>query len=183
LVDFRQARWFGFNTQVYSLCCPALDDNEVTSLYDFTLGRNPDPQGLNFGISMLARGRSMNQLEANLLGSNEFFQQQSGNSNKTYLTNVYLAALQRFPDPGSSVYLDELNSGVSRTTVATTILDSTEASMVTVDNLYLAFLGRQADPGAQGYINMLHQSRGAALNQVVVDITTSNEFISRATTG
>src|SRR5262249_15999067 len=72
--------------------------------------------------------------------------QRQGNTNTSWLDHAYQDLLGRPPDPGSQGFLDQLNTGVSRSVVASQILASAEYRTRLITNVYTTYLQRQ--PGS-----------------------------------
>jgi uncharacterized protein GlcG (DUF336 family) len=149
----------------------------IDTLYSQLLHRAPDPSGLNNGRQFLAQGNSDLQLEAAILGSAEFFTN-NGSNNATFLQAVYQDVLHRAADPsGLSSFLAQLQSGVSRQQVASTILTSLEGDQTLVESYYTRFLHRAADAGGlAGFTQML--ASGAGDQSVETIILSSDEFVA-----
>src|ERR1700676_2537914 len=92
----------------------------VQSYYTRFLHRQGAPAELQGYINQLATGIANEQIEAQILGSNEYLQSRGGGTNAGWLSAVYQDLLQR-PWDGSS-HLGELNGGTSRHDVALGIM-------------------------------------------------------------
>jgi hypothetical protein len=150
----------------------------VNQLYQQVLGRAADATGLSTWTNFLANGGTSDQLEENLLGSQEFFNNH-GQSNASFLEAVYQLTLQRSVDPsGSQAFNQELTSGKSRQEVASMILGSTEGSQIEVQGLYQAILNRAADSsGLQSWSNALLS--GETKEQIIANFIASNEYFDQ----
>ena len=80
-----------------------------------------------------------------------------GGTNGGFLRALYAVALERQPDPvGEQIFGQALTAGVPPMTVATILMQSTEARQVTVQSWYRRFLCRPADPGGlQAFVSAL----------------------------
>jgi hypothetical protein len=158
------------------------DSNEsrarvVDDAYTFFLGRPADAGGLNFGLNLLVTGGTFEQLYAAILGSGEYFQR-VGATNPSFVAALYQDLLGRPTDPGSQFFLDQLNTGVLRTQVATQVLLSTEHLTRLVGSYYTRFLGRPADPAAVAFVNALRV--GALRDEdVIASLLASDEYFGR----
>src|SRR5208282_6924309 len=95
--------------------------NLVQSMYQQLLHRPADANGLATWVNFLNQGGTDQQLEANLLGSNEYFNN-AGATNNGFLSALYLDVLHRPIDSvGSQTFLQELSQGTSRTAVAAAV--------------------------------------------------------------
>jgi hypothetical protein len=131
--------------------------SQVTDLYTRLLHRPPDPSGLTTFTTFLAQGGTLMQLEAILLGSQEYFAVRGGSSTDGFVQAVYADVLNRTPDAaGAAGFTQQLNAGVSRTTVATTILTSPEGRESEVQGMFQRFLRRVPDlAGSNAFSNDL----------------------------
>jgi hypothetical protein len=122
-------------------------------------------------------------LEANILGSAEFFHLHGAN-NLTWLTATYQGVLGRSPDPvGLNFWNIALATGVPRTTVALDIVHSAEAHARVVASLYPQLLLRTADfAGAQFWNSLLNHGLLTPTG-LVASLAASNEFIARTSAG
>jgi hypothetical protein len=89
----------------------------VTRFYQQCLGRDPEPEGLNFYTDRLLSGQACgSEVAANFINSPEFVDK--GTSDEEYLIVMYRAFFDREPDDdGWAYYLNKLNSGVNRDVV------------------------------------------------------------------
>jgi len=149
--------------------------DEIESLYQTILGRTADVPGLQNWLTFLAQGGTATQVEAQLLGSSEFFTD-GGGTNATFLSALYEHTLHRPIDPtGASVLGQELASGVSRLTVAQQVLGSQEAVTNVVQGEYQQYLHRSADSsGLQAFVAMLEA--GGSSEQITAALTGSQEY-------
>jgi hypothetical protein len=151
---------------------------EVQELYATLLSRPADPSGLAAFVPVLQSGGTVEQVKAFILGSPEYLNN-SGGTNAGFLDSAYLDTLDRAPDDaGRNVWLNQLNSGVSRTQVAAAIVTSGEAYTKVVQNMYLDILDRPADAaGLSFWVSNLQQ--GAFRDQQIVAMfLTSSELAS-----
>jgi hypothetical protein len=119
------------------------------------------------------------------LSSDTFYNspQGGGGTNQGYLNSLYTIILGRTgtnpagSDPGSAVWLNELNNGVARSTVVKQLVSSPEGSAHVSSSLvnlvYVQLLGRTAvgDPGATPWINSL--GRTLTVKQLVINVASS----------
>jgi hypothetical protein len=120
----------------------------VGSLYGYVLGRAVDSVGLNAKLSFLNQGGTVEQMEADLLGSDEyFFYPTRGNGkNDVFLQALYRDVLQRAIDPsGMAVWGRALANGTSRKAVAAAILAGQESDQLEVQALW-QFIGGNISP-------------------------------------
>jgi hypothetical protein len=143
---------------------------EVQNLYHALLGRAADASGLNTYVSFLQAGGTVEQVETTLLTSPEFLQSRGAETDSGFLQALYTTVLGRNIDPpGQQFFSQILAAGVSRSLVATLVVNSVEAEQNQVQSYYQRFLRRSADPsGLKGLVDELH--RGVqALQPIYVD--------------
>jgi hypothetical protein len=142
---------------------PEFQQRVVTLVYQQFLGRTPDTSGLQNWTNYLAQGNSQIQLEAQILGSQEYFQK-NGGTNQGFLTAIYRDVLHRNIDTsGQQSFTTALNNGLSRTQVAQIILDSSEAINDFANAQYTGLLHRTADTGGlNGFTNALSHNNNSA---------------------
>jgi|GEM_PF-1672751 len=156
---------------------PEFKIDEVTQAYLTILRRSPDVAGLNAFVGFLEAGGRIEQVEAIMYGSPEYFQLKGG-TNDDFLTGVFIA-IQGNPtvntknqkidavDPdGRGVRADWdllLANGVSRTEVAMLLAENPNAQdrdglrglKKRINGLYESILKRDADPvGLNAFVNL-----------------------------
>jgi uncharacterized delta-60 repeat protein len=154
----------------------------VENLYGYILGRAVDSLGLNDKVNFLNQGGTAEQLEADLLGSDEYFSNPTkGNGkNDVFLQALYRDVLQRAIDPsGMAVWGQALMNGASRTAVAAAVLASRESDQMEVQALYSRFLRRSADSGGLDTFSGSLQ-KGVANEAVIAALLASDEYFSLA---
>jgi hypothetical protein len=159
------------------LTSPEFFNNVVVLDYQHILGRAPAPQeALNWNVS-LQGGMTPEQLASTLLSSPEFFSKSAGNT-AVWVNQVYQIVLNR--DSGqaeASGWMQFLQSGQSRLTVAQDIENSPESLTRIVANLYQDILGRTPTPQeVAGWVTALQQ--GLSLTQAKAMFASSAEFIN-----
>ena len=89
----------------------------VARFYRFCLGREPDPNGLNYWATSLLNGSQTGAgLAYGFVFSQEFLDMHT--TNEQYLNTLYNAFFSRVPDQtGFQYWLNQLNAGVSRQNV------------------------------------------------------------------
>jgi hypothetical protein len=101
-------------------------DNLIRADYQHDLGRAADPASLSFWIGQLRAGLTDDQLNADLLASDEFFQHAGGNA-AAWVDADFQNLLGRSSDPaGTSAWLGELQHGFTRSQVALGIASGPE---------------------------------------------------------
>jgi Calx-beta domain/Domain of unknown function (DUF4214) len=150
----------------------------VEAIYEKFLHRPADPSGLAAFVSMLGSGTTIEQAEAMIAGSGEFFQD-GGATSLGFLDALYQDALDRAPDPtGLRIFEDAMAGGMTRQQVAAAIFASQEYLQDLVKGYYLQFLYRPADSGGlNAFVTAMQQ--GTTDQEVVADILASDEFYSQ----
>ncbi len=154
--------------------------DEVRAAYQLFLHRDADPSGLNAGTSFLASGGTLEQLDAILAGSPEFFQDQAGGTNDGFGAALFQDDLDRPIEPSAQQAMDLfLAEGGTRTQAATNVLGDPEFQMDLVESYYERFLGRPADPGGlQAALSALQN--GVSADTVIAFIIGSDEYFNKA---
>jgi probable HAF family extracellular repeat protein len=133
----------------------------VQFLYSAALGRSPEPAGFQYWDNALNTGTLSRADEVNgVLASSEFQSDFAGQSDATYINEVYEVALQRPAEPlGLQGWGAALSNGMSRTTFDQLIVGSPEfqssitepAAASFVGTLYEQALGRAPEPQGLQY--------------------------------
>lgn len=150
----------------------------VGDAYREYLERAPDARGLRFWADLLAAGFLPRDMEAHLLGAEEYYAA-AGGSATSWARAVYGDVLQR--QAGASevaFWADVLVGGVSRPTVAAAILASQESRMLQVREAFQELLGRA--PDAAGLAAWTAFLASASEPQMRARIATSVEYVSNA---
>jgi hypothetical protein len=129
--------------------------SQVTDLYSRILHRLPDAAGLDNFTKSLAQGSTLTEVEAALIGSQEYFTVRGGGTTDGFLQALYSDALNRAPDAaGAADYTQQLNAGVTHSTIANAILTSTEGREYDVQRMFTRFLRRAPDlAGSNSFVN------------------------------
>lgn len=149
---------------------------EVRQQYQALLHRAADPMSLAGWVQALGAGTTVEQLQASLAGSLEYYQNRGGGTDAGFLAALYPDLLGR-PITLMEAHLDEqaLSAGESRTNLAAGILGTAEYDRHLVAQLYPRYLRRPVDPtGSQTYANLLQA--GTRDEQVIADIVGSGEY-------
>ena len=155
-----------------------LVDNYLDSLYTNLLGRAADQDGQDFWSNAVANGQTLAQVTASIAASAEA--QGTTISDTAFVQSLYESALGREADTsGQDFWVNALSNGTSRTDIASSIINSTEASshadVEFVNSLYTNALGRDNDANDVGgkafWLPALEN--GASHAQVAVEIVGS----------
>ncbi|HET6881477.1 MAG TPA: CHRD domain-containing protein [Pirellulales bacterium] len=152
--------------------------DEINQAYQQFLGRAPDPQGLRFWLIGIESGLSYELLEAQLIGSPEFYQH-AGGTNQTWLNALYFDLLGRMPDTqGNQFWLQALANGEPRIQVALGFTTSAEREAIVIRNDYQTLLGRTpSDAEVQGWVNAYEN--GLSNENIVTGFVASDEYFAK----
>ena len=149
--------------------------DEIQQQYQALLHHGVDSFGFNTWLNALRSGATVEQLQANLAGSSEYYMNRGGSTNDGFLTALYPDFLGR-----SITFLERTNddaaltAGESRTDLAASIAASREFDQHLVNGWYPEFLHRSADPGSAFYVNELQAS--LRNEQVIAQIVGATEY-------
>ncbi len=148
---------------------------EVQQVYSQFLHRSVEPAALNTWTAFLQSGGTVQQLEAKIVGSNEYFQAHGG-TDAGFLAGLYQDALGRKADPGGQASFGaELANGVSPGQVAAQVFSSAEFLQDVVQGIYQHFLHRSGDAGGvDSWVNDLQN--GLAVDAVIAAFVGSQEY-------
>lgn len=150
----------------------------VGSAYEAYLHRAPMPSETNTFVMLLGSGAGDEGLRAQILGSPEYFASRANNSTDGFVSALYCDALSRSIDPLAQTN-DEtaLGSGVPRTTLASSVLGSTEYRSLLIRGLYLRYLRRAATSSDLATWTAFMHSGGTD-EQVIAAIVSSSEYFA-----
>ena len=153
-------------------------DNKIERVYQQFLGRDADDAGLIFWRNLLGAGLTDEQLEADFIGTPEFFEH-SGGTNTLWVDHMYFDLLGRAPDTAGEIFwVNALNAGAARSLVAVGFAGSAEREGIIVRGDYDDFLGRP--PGASevnGWVTAFQH--GVTNEDVVAGFVASNEYFGK----
>ncbi len=148
--------------------------DQVSTLYNRYLGRNPDPDGEQAWTNTLLAGGTLEEVAEGLTASQEYFVLHGG-TNQGFITGLYGEVLYRSPSTAELAgWETALDEGVSRAEVTVAFLTSQEYRTDLVQNDYMTFLLRAADSGGvTAWVDALNA--GATDQQVLAQIFGSPE--------
>jgi type III secretory pathway component EscR len=150
------------------------------SLFKQFLGRAATQTEVNFFLSALQQGMTVEQLIAVIVGSDEYYQNRGGGMNNGFLEHLYNDLLGRPIDEGGlASFTDLLNRGGSRQQVALFILGSSEYRSNQIQSFFRTFLERQAGDSEINFFLALWQ-QGARREQIIAQIIGSPEYCELA---
>ena len=123
----------------------------IENFYRNTLQRDPDQAGLQGWINAARNGMPVAQIASAFYSSPEYFANVGRNDNRTWVTDLYPKLLLRTGEQqGIDSWVNALNRGMPRSTVAFGFYQSPETLGVRIDNLYRKLLSRPAEPASAG---------------------------------
>jgi hypothetical protein len=177
----------GFAAQFLQGADPAVVAREIETSPEYRLDVAADDylrllhrQGSTVELSMwanqLAAGLTQQQLEAALVGSHEYYTLHGGTS-AGFLNGLYVDALAR-PD-SEGAWIDLVNRGADRQSVAYAVLTSPEGALQQVQADFERYLRRSdiGTAGAAGFARELLQ--GASIESITAALLGSPEYFNR----
>src|SRR5262249_22556840 len=128
--------------------------------------------------AFLQQGHTVEQMEAGIISSPEYFQVRGGGTNDGFLAALYQDALHRGIDAAGQAGVGAaLANGATTGQVATAVLTSPEGLQDVVQGFYRNLLGRPADgAGLNGFVSAMQQ--GLTDQQVIAALAGSDEFFA-----
>lgn len=117
----------------------------IQESYAHYLSRTAEPAGLTYWLAQMQVGRTISQMEAGFLASDEYFQR-SGGSVAGWVSELYGHVLGRTPSASEVSYWVQQERYRGRFAVAEGFLVSTEHLTTVVAGYYQNLLGREIDP-------------------------------------
>src|SRR5262249_54496897 len=134
--------------------------------------------GLQTFTAFLMSGGTLEQAQAEIVASAEYYQVRGGGGDVGFLAALYKDALNRNIDPtGLAAFGQALAQGGSRAQVAAAIFASNEYQTDLVSSYYTQFLHRNADAiGLAAFTNALRH--GVTDEGVIAAIVASDEYFA-----
>ena len=154
--------------------------NLISNDYLSFLKRAPSPGELS-GWSHFMNGKGNElQMEALLLASPEYYQEQASNPT-SWISSLYLNVLNRVPSTAEMTSWDQLlQNGGSRTAVATALVTGAEVYGLEVTSTFEQLLGRDPEP-AEMFSWVSQMQQGLTPSQMLADVAGSPEYIADQT--
>lgn len=147
----------------------------VKQVFEEILDRPIDPGAVDYYADLLDAGESLDDVKSLLLGSPEYYNKVGG-TNDAFLEALYQDVLGRNIDPfGEALYKSWLAFGVSRKTIAWTLLKSVESNGEVTEDLYQQWLGREPDTAGKLYFTGWLQV-GVSEARVSAALAASDEY-------
>lgn len=160
---------------------------EIDSAYQTYLHRAADKQGEDYFLTQVGLSKGAHnslgtekRTAALLINSDEYYFKRAGGTVDGFITAVFEDALKRPPSANDLAYFGyALTHGFSHIDFATTVLNSNEFNVRSINNLYERYLGRPADPvGLQNFLFNVATGYGTESNtETLLD---TDEFYDRA---
>jgi predicted outer membrane repeat protein len=149
---------------------------QVTSFYKYFLNRAPDQAGLTYYVDALRRGVYESEVLNNFINSPEFL---SNNSNESFVNKLYYGFLGRQSEQsGLNGWIAQLNSGMSRSTVASAILNSLESYYRVTGSYYAGYLQRM--PSYEELDINYFTFGNTTFGGLAINVLASQEFFNNA---
>jgi RNA polymerase sigma-70 factor, ECF subfamily len=154
---------------------------QITFLYQTLLDRDPDPEGLEAWTTSLQSGTALQDIIASFCDTFEYKSRHPVAS--AFVESLYERLLRRGSDPdGKAARLAALRKRASTLSVIRTFLCSAEYCAQRVVEVHTRLLGRE--PGhreiTERAVALMH---GAPLQDLVLDLATSAEYLARTSDG
>ena len=153
---------------------------DVDRTFTRFLRRDVDPSGRTYWINSIGSGKALWRFRAQLFGSNEYFTK-AGATNADYLEQVYLDVLGRPIDPsGRTYWLNKLDSGADRGSVALNFIKAPEFRRFVVDDQYLRFLDRKATTQEHATWDAKIIASTTGEQELIATLAASAEYFNRS---
>jgi hypothetical protein len=149
---------------------------EVQAAYQLLLHRAADAIGWHDDVGLLDSGATIEQVEAIIAGSPEYFSIRGGGTNDGFLTAIYGDLLHRAPDNDSRAAFDQLLQTRTTAQAAAIVLGSLEYKRDLVESYYENFLHRAGDANGMAKFTALLNS-GVRDEVVIANILGSAEYM------
>jgi PhoPQ-activated pathogenicity-related protein len=152
---------------------------QVQQAFERYLHRLADPVSLSNFSAFLAQGGTVEQMDATLAGSPEYFNNRAGGTRDGFVNAIFFDVLGRPVDAATRLlYVQALASGVTTGQIATALLSSVEYAQKLVDGLYQHFLPPPADnSGRTALFNAFRN--GSRDEDLIAILVESAEYFKR----
>jgi hypothetical protein len=148
---------------------------EIEQVYTQFLERSADSAGLSYFTSELLSGMTLEQVQAQIVGSAEFFQN-AGGTTSGFLDALYQQGLGRPVDSGGQeVWSTSLANGVTREQVAAAVFSSDEYQQAVVQGAYQHYLHRAADEAGLAFFSVALR-KGTPNDAMIASLAGSDEY-------
>jgi RNA polymerase sigma-70 factor (ECF subfamily) len=151
---------------------------QIAALYRSLLDRDGDPESVAAWIQALRSGIAIQDVIASICDGFEY--KTNHPDGPAFVESLYRRLLRRASDPeGRTAALTALRQRSSTLAVIRSFLSSSEYCCQQVTELYVGLLGREPEPAALSE-RALALMQGTPLQQVVLDLVTSAEYVACA---
>ncbi len=149
----------------------------IAGAYDEYLGRTPDGSGLSNWLTRMNAGLTIQQLEGGFIASDEYYKR-AGSTNAKWVSTLYGDVLGRTAATSEvRGWVSNLEKGMSRQSVASGFLLSSERLKSVINLSYKELLNRSIDTaGAATWVAAIQ--KGTRTEAVIGAIVASNEYAS-----
>jgi uncharacterized protein (TIGR03118 family) len=150
----------------------------IQQAYRNYLGRSAESGGLQFWLSQMRQGLTDARLDADFIGSPEFFNH-TGGSNTAWVNEMYFDLLGRAPDTGGlAFWVNALTHGIDRVAIASGFAGSLEHLTAMIQADYRTYLGRAASQAeVNAWVRAFEQ--GLTNEQIIAGFVGSHEFFEQ----
>jgi hypothetical protein len=149
----------------------------IQEMYQDTLGREGDPDGVEYWVGQLRAGVSVAKVAAAFYGSPEYFARVGG-TNEAWVTDLYEVLLGRAPDPGGLDYWSGQIAKITKGGVAFRFFQTEESGRFRVADLYDYFLDREPSEADLDFWTPIVRKRGDLV--LAVFLASSDEYADLA---
>jgi hypothetical protein len=150
--------------------------HQVNSLYQNVLRRPAEASGLQAWLSYLSAGHSLDDVRANLFGSDEYLVNVAGLSLATLISDLYVDILHRPAEPGGQLAWQwAVELGASRADVSRAIMHSAEGAHQTITQAFVTNLNRLPEEQAIDFFTT-RIAGGASYETINAAVLGSQEF-------
>jgi hypothetical protein len=152
----------------------------VRDAYTTFLRRPADDGGLGLFVGMIGGGATVEDVQAELIGSDEYYRNRGGNNDDGFLDALFQDVLMRAIDAPTRASLKaRLMSGTPRSQIAEEILTTDEGRRKLIQGFYPKYLRRASDAGGVEYF-LGRLKGGARQEDVVAELLASDEYFRLA---
>ena len=156
---------------------------EVQDVYQKYLHRSADPIGLSGWTQYLVQGHTVEQLQAEVVASQEYLQRRLGGNTANFLATVIMDTFNRsVTQADRNMFGDDFNSYGDRRSTAQNIFATNEYRQDLVERYFQTYLHRNADAvGLNASVAAL--KNGVSDEMLIAVIVSSPEFFSSTQVG
>jgi hypothetical protein len=151
---------------------------EVQEVYQKYLHRSADPSGLSGWTQYLLQGHTLEQLQAEIVASQEYLQMRLGGNTDNFLTTVIMDTFNRSATQADhDQFGDDFDDYEDRRSTAENIFATNEYRQDLVESYYQTYLHRSADPGGLS-ASVAALANGVTDEMLISVIVSSPEFLA-----